>query len=521
MNLSSLKKAEFIKTLELNLFTDRTVLLDNEPYSKSTYIIKSLDFSNSSSASRTITVWFVRNGVYYDLMTDFVIPAKASINALGNDITLYLERGDSIVAISSVTDNTVKAICNYVQISDDVTEPMDKSYINLFPKTLDVFDWANAFTPTNMTLSRDIVNVSPVGVSPLSINITSSSSSLNSFNTFASNINLAFKDEKWLVEFYAQSNTPTDFTLEVYGAFANGNTDVTSDFFTETFSVTQAWKKYKLEVDFVENETSFIQVNFKGSTTLTTVRIDNLRVQRIGQAISGFNVIGGTEAIVDGVKYHTFNSTDQIFVAGSKLVDVVLVAGGGGGGMAFASTPRHAGGGGAGGLRQLQTTVNSGAYNVVIGAGGSGSTNINNQGSDGNDSSIFGFSSTGGGGGGSTNVPREGRSGGSGGGGARNGTTFAAGGAGTDGQGFSGATSTSSGSGGGGGAGGAGTVTSGGAGVSFNGSTYAVGGNGTNTSVNTAGTSAGSNTGSGGGGGSTGGIGGNGGSGIIIVYYEV
>lgn len=519
MNLSRLKKAEFIKTLETNLFTDRTVLLDNEPYSKSMYMIKSLDFSNSSSASRTITVWFVRNGVYYDLMTDFVIPAKASINALGNDITLYLERGDSIVAISSVTDNTVKAVCNYVQISSDISEPMDKSYTNFFPKTLDVFAWANDFTPTNMTLSRDVVNISPVGVSPLSMNISSSSSSLNSFNTFASNINIAFKNEKWLVEFYAQSDTPTDFILEVYGAFANGNTNVNSDFFNETFSVTQAWKKYKLEVDFVEDETSFIQVNFKGSST-TTVRIDNLRVQRIGQAISGFNVVGGTEAIVDGVKYHTFNSTDQIFVAGSKLVNVVLVAGGGGGGMAFASTPRHGGGGGAGGLREIQTTVNSGTYNAVVGAGGSGSTATANKGNNGSNSSIFGFTSTGGGGGGSTGN-LAGSNGGSGGGAGRSGTTFAAGGTGISDQGFSGATSTSSGSGGGGGKGGAGTVTSGGTGFSFNGSTYAVGGNGTNTSVNTAGNSAGSNTGSGGDGGSTGGIGGNGGSGTIIVYYEV
>jgi hypothetical protein len=527
MNLSRLRKAEFLKTLESRLTTNLTVLIDNEPYSNSTYLIKSLDFTNASAVDETVNVWFVRNGLYTEMLSSFLIPAKASLNALGNDIALYLEPGDAIVAQSSTANNTIKVVCNYIFISGDpfvFFEKTKKSYENFFDLSLDIFGWANEFTPTNMNLNRNTNDPSPVGQLPLSINVVDSNSSLNSFNVYSGNLNIAFAGEKWLIEFYAKSDVNTEFTLEIYGALANGNASINNEFYSKTFDITTEWIKYKFEVEFFSNDTSFIQINFKGKALIIdqeTILLDNLRIQRVGPAVLGFNVLGGSETVVNDIKYHTFNSTDQIFVAGYPQLNALVVAGGGGGGMAFASTPRQAGGGGAGGLRNLAASPTTGIYNVIVGSGGSGSTNINNQGSDGSNSSVFDIVSTGGGGGGSTNVPREGRNGGSGGGGARNATNFASGGSGISGQGFNGGTSTSNGSGGGGGAGGVGSVTNGGIGVIFNGSTYAVGGDGTDTSTFADGLSAGINTGSGGDGGSTGGIGGNGGSGIVIVYYEV
>ena len=243
-----------------------------------------------------------------------------------------------------------------------------------------------------------------------------------------------------------------------------------------------------------------------------------------------FNATGGIITIVDGYKIHTFNSSDTFTTNMSGDVEVLVVAGGGSG---------HGGGGGGGGgvVRHNKFSV-FGNTVVTIGAGGTGG------GGNGINSTFSTLTAIGGGSGGE--YGQNGYNGGSGGGGAS--YTTATGGLGVVGQGNSGGAVTSGVVGAGGG--GAGTIGgNGGSHVGGNGgngllisiSGYPVyygggGGGGAPASLNvgTGGLGGGGvggylvnssgngvpNTGGGAGGGYNG-AGGTGGSGVVIVRYQV
>lgn len=277
---------------------------------------------------------------------------------------------------------------------------------------------------------------------------------------------------------------------------------------------------------------------------------------------------GGTVSQAGGYWIHTFTTSGD-FIPSQALTNVeyLVIAGGGGGGAS-------GGGGGAGGYRNSVVGETSGAnssaesrlslasgtrYNVMVGAGGiGGDISSAPRGGSGTSSSFAGISSTGGGGGGGSNGVGlnlvNGNAGGSGGGGAE---YFGAGtgGAGTANQGLAGGTgATGSGAGGGGatqvggnivtpGTGGLGgnglsssitgtAVTRAGGGGGGDNNATGIGGTGGNGGGGSGGFRPGSgswsdggnatqSTGSGGGGGGNIRIGGNGGSGIVIVRYAV
>jgi len=218
------------------------------------------------------------------------------------------------------------------------------------------------------------------------------------------------------------------------------------------------------------------------------------------------NATGGTITTSDNYRIHTFTSNGTLSVSSAGDIEYLVVAGGGGGGQTLYGNSGS--GGGAGGYRTGNTSIGSGSYDVVVGAGGG----VEQKGSN---SSFNGITSTGGGRG--YNYQGGGGNGGSGGGG----SVGQPGGSGNEGgytpvEGYSGGSGTNpnngAGGGGAGGPGGSPGVTIGGPGRSFYGTTYAVGGNGTG--YGATGSAGGSNTGTGGG---TGAVGG---SGIVIVRYR-
>ena len=271
---------------------------------------------------------------------------------------------------------------------------------------------------------------------------------------------------------------------------------------------------------------------------------------------------GGDTIMTDGTYwYHAFKSSGTFTPAKALSCDVLVVAGGGGGGV------YGGGGGGAGGVYySAGTGLGTSAYTVTIGAGGAGGQNVDGSfGSNGSNSQFGALTAAvGGGGGGGTGFDQTGLSGGSGGGssgGLATGTTQ--GGTATSGQGNTGGGSnyvvqnaTAGGGGGGGGsgaspsplqnsgavgqAGGAGTNTysswlsvvgmgvsgfiagGGGGSGSGTGGTAGSGGAGAGAGgVGAAASSATANTGSGGGGTYISAVGGNGGSGLVVVRYAV
>ncbi len=259
---------------------------------------------------------------------------------------------------------------------------------------------------------------------------------------------------------------------------------------------------------------------------------------------------GGIITYSGGKTIHTFTSSGIFTCTSSGDVEALVVGGGGGGGGTIG------GGGGAGGLLYNSSfSVTTQAYDVIVGEGGIGALGYNSAGQTGGngDNSVFSSLTAIGGGGGAGWLGYPSTSGGSGGGGSAGG----AGSAGTAGQGYAGGNYQLDHGGGGGGAsevGGSGTGASdsiggdglqydisgtntyyaggGGGGVrdttGYEGGAGGLGGGGQGEDTSTKNPDADGINGTGGGGGGAGynganptvRIGGNGGSGIVIISYS-
>ena len=107
---------------------------------------------------------------------------------------------------------------------------------------------------------------------------------------------------------------------------------------------------------------------------------------KIGPTFSPITATGGTinDVTVNNVTYrtHTFTSTGILTVTSAEnniaTVEYLVVGGGAGGGSARHVTGpsgRSGGGGGAGGYRTGTLNLNTGDYDIAVGAGGTGGTN--------------------------------------------------------------------------------------------------------------------------------------------------
>jgi hypothetical protein len=258
-----------------------------------------------------------------------------------------------------------------------------------------------------------------------------------------------------------------------------------------------------------------------GSLQVAEIFLGNVSVWGAGTFAEG-----GSVQEIGGYRIHTFAADGQIDFRREGDVEYLIVAAGGTGGPAD-NSPRGGGGGGSGGLLTGSRFVGRGVYPVVVGPTNP-AANLSTQ-SNGGNSSVFGLAAIGGGFGARGNVgsPPPGGSGGSGGGGSRG----SAGGSGTTGQGNNGGSVPGEDVSGGGGGGresaasgatpGSGFVSS----ISGSSTVYAVGGAGGAANGARPGNDAPSGLGYGGegGNGDSGSeqLGGDGGSGIVIIRYPV
>jgi hypothetical protein len=282
------------------------------------------------------------------------------------------------------------------------------------------------------------------------------------------------------------------------------------------------------------------------TVSINIVNSDNVKSNSVDEDVFDPPIVGGTESISGGYKYHAFTSSGTLTVPSSQSnVEVLIVGGGGSGGTGSygVGANSNGAGGGAGGVQNLTSqTLSTGSYSITVGAGASGVAPQNNAGNNGSSSSALG--TTAGGGnknsgltGGSSGTPQSNSGGGggsySGGGGGGAGGTGVGGGGNTSKLGGAGsyygsftswgaaaqstATTTPSPNG---------YFAGGGAGAGASAVGRASGGGGsssTNSASSGSGIHAGfANTGGGGGGGyAQSSYSGNGGSGIVIFRYPV
>jgi len=264
-----------------------------------------------------------------------------------------------------------------------------------------------------------------------------------------------------------------------------------------------------------------------GTYTITATRSSGTATQSWNYNVS--NIIdplsGGTAVDISGYRIRTFTSSDTLVVSNTTTINYLIVAGGGGGGHNIA--PPAFSGGGAGGVIQGSMVTLSGSFPITIGNGGS--PGVNGQNSTGLGLTAIGGGAGGGGGGGAGSGGGSGGGQGGTGGSLPNGQTRASGTVGQGNAGGAAVNNTSDAAGGGGGFssvgqdGTTGVSGNGGLGltssISGNSMTYAGGGGRTNQGFRAGyygSASAEPNSGSGGAGTT-----GNGGSGIVIIKYNL
>lgn len=164
------------------------------------------------------------------------------------------------------------------------------------------------------------------------------------------------------------------------------------------------------------------------NTQLEILCVSSSQYLVVGETSSVTLATGGTVYSDGSYVYHTFTGNGTLTVASTITADVLIVAGGG------ASSIQHSGGAGAGGvIMKPGHTIAAGSYPIVVGAGGTVTSNTNSDdnyrtpGQNGNNTTFSTFTALGGGGSRpwNANVAAAGSSGGSGGAGIHGGTAGA------------------------------------------------------------------------------------------------
>jgi hypothetical protein len=109
-------------------------------------------------------------------------------------------------------------------------------------------------------------------------------------------------------------------------------------------------------------------LNIKGNIKLNNTSL-NLTSSYVNVSITGTGNTINITTDNNEYRYAYFANTGTFTIDKNMICDILMVGGGGGGGY------NHAGGGGAGAYYYGSLTLNSGTYNINIGAGGNGGTN--------------------------------------------------------------------------------------------------------------------------------------------------
>ncbi len=104
------------QTSVLSLTTTPTAIVTNASNSNSVLKLNSLNVSNISGSTSSVTVDLYRSGTSYVITNAIAVSANSSLVVITKDSGLYLLEGD-VLRISSSINSTLQAVCSYEVIS--------------------------------------------------------------------------------------------------------------------------------------------------------------------------------------------------------------------------------------------------------------------------------------------------------------------------------------------------------------------------------------------------------------------
>jgi hypothetical protein len=273
-----------------------------------------------------------------------------------------------------------------------------------------------------------------------------------STSTSTINFTITNNDPETAVIIYETNDElPDENGIELAGGATSGTLTITNLTVSPAILYASANVVGKVKSNITEKSFTFTVTIYTAATGGTTLEYDDG-----GKRYKSHTFLDDGDFIVTTVGDATDdrNKVDYLIIAGGGAA-----GGGGGGGAGGYLTTLGATTGGV--ANQTKFTVTANTFGVVVGAGGATAGSIQNPGANGNVSSVFSVISTGGGGGGKGGSGNfnggNGIAGGSGGAGSNGNDGVFTGGTGTSGQGTNGGNSATQASGGGGGAGQAGS----------------------------------------------------------------
>ena len=153
---------------------------------------------------------------------------------------------------------------------------------NVFPRGTDIYGWyvdtkGNA-TASNCTVSRDTIH-SPVGKTPLKMEITGNDPYLYSYNTATWNLATASSGDTWTVSFYVKASQSTTGEILLFGSSGTAYYEIPN----VTYNITTSWQRVTYTGTFSNASTQYIQLRLDGTHSGgsgITIWWDGLQLER-------------------------------------------------------------------------------------------------------------------------------------------------------------------------------------------------------------------------------------------------
>lgn len=224
------------------------ILLGNPVNSSNVYKLNSIMVSNvDGSTPFDVTVWFVRQGEPYALMSTLGVAPDSSISALTKDNMVYLEEGDAIRAVSSSSSgDDIHVTISYEVITSDETSSLVTSGLIAYfdaadrnsypnPRGVDhgISDWYCMVTGTvrysAIYPGTEIIEDNS-GVLTTMVSSTSAPTS-GTFSATAGRIYYGTKAVHMIVEKAHQSIVPLSLAGHYFGGYAKRDASSTYYFY--------------------------------------------------------------------------------------------------------------------------------------------------------------------------------------------------------------------------------------------------------------------------------------------------